>query len=182
MYNNKKYISIFCGSRDGSDSNLVKLAFELSHLISNKYGLIYGGTNIGLMNAFANGALSNNGEVIGVITEQFRIDGIMHAGVINMITTTDMHKRKAEIYKLADIYLVFPGGFGTLDELFEILTWKSLNLLDKPIIIYNYKGFFDYLILFLNNSFSTGFITDKMNDLFVVVNDLEELQNILQLN
>lgn len=181
MNNNRKYISIFCGSRNGNDPNLVKLAFELSYRISNKYGLIYGGTNIGLMNAFANGALNNNGELIGVITEQFKIDGIMHTDVVNMITAPDMHKRKEEIYKRADIYLVFPGGFGTLDELFEILTWKSLNLLDKPIIIFNYKGFFDYLILFLNNSLTDGFITDKMNDLFVIIDDFDELQKILQL-
>ena len=181
MLEGKKYISIFCGSRNGNNPKLLSLAYEFGMYISNNYGLVYGGTNIGLMNAFAEGVLKGNGNIIGVITEQFINAGIMHEGVSNMIISADMHKRKADIYNIADIYVVFPGGLGTLDELFELLTWKSLNILNKPVLLFNYDGYFNNLLLFLEHVKLTGFIDPELNKLFVVCERYEDLKHMLEI-
>lgn len=175
MEKTKPLISVFCGSRIGNNKELFDFAYQFGKVISKKYGLIYGGTNIGLMNAFANGILDAKGEIYGIITEKFKDDGIMHNGVEKMIVTSNMHKRKKKIYDLADIFIVFPGGLGTLDETFEVLTWKQLNIIDKPIFIFNYKGFFNGLFSFLDDINHYGFTDNNVDKLYTVVNDFKEL-------
>lgn len=177
----KPLISVFCGSRIGSNQELLDFAYQFGKVISNKYGLIYGGTNIGLMNAFATGVLDNNGEIYGVITEKFKNDGIMHHGVNKMIVTQNMHERKKKIYDLADIFVVFPGGLGTLDETFEILTWKQLCIINKPIFIFNYKGFFNGLFSFIENINNYGFTDNNVDKLYTVINDFKELVNAVDI-
>jgi len=181
MDKTKPIISVFCGSRIGSNQELLDFAYQFGKVISKKYGLIYGGTNVGLMNACANGVLENNGEIYGIITEKFKDDGIMHNGVKKMIVTQNMHERKKKIYDLADIFIVFPGGLGTLDETFEILTWKQLNIIDKPILIFNYKGFFNGLFRFLDDINNYGFIDKNVDKLYTVVNDYRELVNAVDI-
>jgi len=181
MKKTKPLISIFCGSRLGNNQELLEFAYQFGKIISKKYGLIYGGTNIGLMNAFANGVLESKGEIFGVITKKFENDGIMHKGVLNMLITSDMHERKKKIYDLADVFVVFPGGLGTLDETFEVLTWKQLNIIDKPVLIFNYNGFFDMLFKFLNDINNYGFTDTNVNKLYKVVNNYKELVNAIDL-
>lgn len=171
----KPLISIFCGSRNGNNQELLDLAYQFGKVISKNYGLIYGGTNIGLMNAFANGVLESKGEIHGIITEKFKNEGMMHKGVENMIVTSNMHERKMRIYDIANIFIVFPGGLGTLDETFEVLTWKQLNIIDKPILIFNYKGFFNGLFRFLDDINNYGFTDKNIDRLYTVVNDYKEL-------
>jgi hypothetical protein len=181
MEKTKPLISIFCGSRIGNDLELLDFAYQFGKTISKKYGLIYGGTNIGLMNSFANGVLDSNGEILGVITEKFKNEGIMHNGVENMIITSNMHERKKIIYDLADIFIIFPGGLGTLDETFEVLTWKQLNIIDKPIFIFNYKGFFNDLFNFLDNINNYGFIDKNANELYSVHNNYKDIISAIDL-
>ncbi len=175
MEKTKPLISIFCSSRLGNNQELLDLAYQFGKIISEKYGLIYGGTNIGLMNAFANGVLENKGEIIGVITKKFKNDAIMHKGVLNMLVTSNMHERKKIIYDLADVFVVFPGGLGTLDETFEVLTWKQLNIIDKPVLIFNYNGFFDGLFKFLDDINNFGFTDNNVDKLYKVANNYKEL-------
>lgn len=172
-----KYISIFCSSRDGNDILLKNIAYDSGVLLSRKFGIIYGGTNIGLMNDFANGVLSNNGEIIGVITKHFKNVGIMHTGIKNMIIVPTMHHRKKIIYKLSDIFLIFPGGFGTLDEMFEVITWKQLCIIDKPIIMFNYNGFFNKLIDYLKDLTKAGFIDVNFFEIVTICNSYKELSD-----
>ncbi len=177
----KPLISVFCGSRIGNNKELLDHAYQFGKVISQKYGLIYGGTNIGLMNAFANGVLDNKGEIYGIITEKFKNEGIMHNGVVKMIVTSNMHERKKKIYDLADIFVVFPGGLGTLDETFEILTWKQLNIINKPILIFNYIGFFNGLFRFLDDINKNGFSDKNVDKLYTVVNDFRDLVSAVDL-
>lgn len=180
MKKTKPLISIFCGSRNGNNPELINIAYEFGATISTKFGLIYGGTNIGLMNAFANGVIDNDGDIYGIITEKFKSEGIMHNGVKKMIIATNMHDRKRKIYDLADVFVVFPGGLGTLDETFEILTWKHLNIFDKPILFFNYHGFFNGLFKLIEDIKKKEFIdfnTDKLYSTFDNFKDLIDMIN-----
>ena len=177
MPNRKEYISIFCGSRIGNDPLLRKIAYDFGYLLSTKYNLIYGGTNIGLMNDFANGVLNNKGKIIGIITENFKNSGIMHEGLTKCILVPDMHKRKIEIYKRADYFLVFPGGYGTLDEIFEVITWKQLGLINQPVVIFNYNGFFTTLFNHLENTSMAGFTDSNIYEIVDICQNYDELRH-----
>lgn len=142
-------LCVFCSS-----SNLVPEHFRCDaialadRLVDEKITLIYGGGSVGLMGVLADRILEKGGEVIGVIPEFLRTEELAHEGLTEMIVTGSMHERKIEMSRRADAFAVLPGGFGTLDEFFEILTWKQLGLHAKPIVVANTGGWFDPILAF----------------------------------
>lgn len=155
-------IAVYCGSSSG-DSSLFKLAAtELGALIASQgMTLVYGGARIGLMGAVADAALAAGGDVIGVIPGALMHDEVVHAGLTHFEVVGSMHERKARMLDLADAVVAMPGGFGTLDELFEALTWAQLRFHAKPIGMLNLNGYFDALLSFLDDSVSTGFLSER---------------------
>ncbi len=138
-------------------------------------GLVYGGGNVGLMGAVADGALSQKGEVIGVIPRALMEKELGHGGVTALHVVTSMHERKQMMVDLSDGFIALPGGFGTLDELFETLTWLQLSFHDKPVGILNVGGFFDGLIDFIHHMSRSGFLKPEHARCVLVESDAEKL-------
>lgn len=166
-----KRITVFCGSSIGTEEIFEIKARELGKKIANeKIELVYGGANIGLMGAVANGSLCEGGSVIGVLPKFFKSKEIEHKKLSQLILVDTMHERKTKMNELCDGVIALPGGFGTLEELFEMLTWGQLGLHTKPIGILNINGFYDELISFSDTMFKKGFLKD-VNRKMVLVND-----------
>ena len=161
-------IAVYCGSLSG-DSSLFKLAAtELGALIATQgMALVYGGARIGLMGVVADAALAAGGEVIGVIPEALMQDEVVHTGLTHLEVVESMHERKARMLDLADAAVAMPGGLGTLDELFEALSWAQLRFHAKPIGMLNLDGYFDTLLSFLDQSVSTGFLSERNRQLLL---------------
>lgn len=156
----------------------MQLAEKVGQIIAKKtYGLVYGGGNVGLMGAAANAAVSNGSEVIGVIPKCLMTREMAHFEVTKLHIVEDMHERKRMMYEFSDVFLILPGGMGTLDEMFEITTWAQLGLHNKPIYLLNEFGFFDHLVQFLQHSNQEGFIRDPHLNLFKVIS-LQDFENI----
>ena len=156
-------ICIFCGanaSLDPAVNEQVKLITD--YFVKNGVELVYGGAAIGIMGALANGVMAGGGSVIGVIPQQLMNKEVAHGGLTELHVVKDMHERKKMMYDLSDAFLIFPGGMGTMDELFEILTWKQLGLHHKPIAVFNINHYYDHLLKFLENAVNKGLI--KPND------------------
>lgn len=172
-----KSVCVFCGSRVGNDSHYVGAAKEVANFLSiSNHSLVYGGAAVGLMGALADECLRLGLNVTGVLPEHFNTHEIVHDKLTNLIQTKGMHERKFKMYELSDSFLVIPGGLGTLDELFEIVTWKQIGLHDKPIAIWNYKTYFDSLIKFLKFTQDEGFVSG-LDSLVHVSSDLKEIFN-----
>ena len=153
-----KRITVFCGSSVGTDSiykTQAKIVGEA--LAKNNIELVYGGAKIGLMGAVADGVLSKGGKVTGVLPNFLRSKEIAHEQLTNLILVDTMHERKTRMNELCDGVIALPGGFGTLEELFEMLTWAQLGLHKKPIGILNIDGFYDTLIDLIQTMVSKGF-------------------------
>src|SRR5215203_5745857 len=145
-----KRVSVFCGSSLGTDEVFQKHAHFVGETLAiQKIGLVYGGANVGLMGAVADGALSKGGEVIGVLPNFLRAKEIAHKNLTQLILVETMHERKTMMNELSDGVIALPGGFGTLEEFFEMLTWAQLGLHKKPIALLNIGGFFDSLKSFI---------------------------------
>jgi uncharacterized protein (TIGR00730 family) len=152
-------IAVFCGSNDGTDDRFSAAAIELGTAIAAcGHRLVYGGGRVGLMGAVADTALAAGGEVIGVITEHLVGAEVAHTGVTSLEITGSMHERKARMAELSDGVIVLPGGFGTLDESFELLTWNQLGLLAVPVVFLDVAGFFGPLFDFVSHAVSAGFV------------------------
>jgi uncharacterized protein (TIGR00730 family) len=161
-------ICIFCGANASVDPDVEKEVKNLmDHFARNKVHLVYGGAGIGIMGSLATELMIKGGEVTGVIPQHLMKKEIAHGGLSNLHVVKDMHDRKKMMYDLSDAFLILPGGMGTLDELFEILTWKQLGIHNKPIAILNLNGYYDHLISFLNHAKGLGLI--KENDLRLFV-------------
>lgn len=162
-------ISVFCGSSSGEDAIFVKEAYKVGKLLAeNEITVVYGGAKVGLMGNLANGALENGGEVIGVIPEFLETKEVSHEGLTDLIIVESMHQRKAVMYQLSDGIIVLPGGFGTMEEFFEMLTWAQLGMHQKPIGILNTKGFYDHLLTFFEEMQKQKFIKNTHQKLFIV--------------
>jgi hypothetical protein len=152
-------ICVYCGSADGVHADYLKAAYQLGETLARrKMRLIYGGGKTGLMGALADGALQAGGEVIGVIIPSMNTPALAHAGLSAMEVVPDMHGRKARMHELADGYIALPGGFGTLDELFETITWAQIGHHQKPIGLLNVRGYFNHLLEALDYAVQEGFI------------------------
>ncbi|WP_010523247.1 TIGR00730 family Rossman fold protein [Aquimarina agarivorans] len=154
-----KKIAVFCGSSEGSDTIFMEQASLLGQTLALKgIGLVYGGANIGLMGAVADGALSQKGNVTGVLPYFLKSKEIAHQHLNQLILVDNMHERKAKMATLSDGIITLPGGFGTMEELFEMLTWASLGLHNKPIGILNSNDFYDSLISLMNTMVDKKFL------------------------
>lgn len=152
-------ICIFCGANSSADLEVEKKAKEvMSFFGKNNIELVYGGAAIGVMGTLATDLMAQGGRVTGVIPQHLMKKEVAHGGLTELVVTKDMHERKQLMYKLSDAFLIFPGGMGTLDELFEIVTWRQLGLHHKPIAILNINGYFDSLLTFLDHAVAQGLI------------------------
>lgn len=169
-----KNICVYCGSRKGNNPKFPELAKQAGREIAHRdWGIVYGGGKIGMMGELANAALTEGGDVIGVIPTHLKELEVFHEGLTDLHETQDMHTRKALMESISDAFLVLPGGFGTLDEFFEILTWRQLGLHNKPIFLLNADGYFDGLLQYTQNAVKHEFIHKESLSLFHVCDDLE---------
>lgn len=152
-------ISVFCGSSSGFDEKFHAAATELgAEIAGGGHRLVYGGGHVGLMGAVADAVLANGGEVTGVITEQLKALELAHDGVTLLEVELDMHARKARMAALSDGVIVLPGGFGTYDEAFEILTWNQLGIVSVPVVFLDVDGFYSSLFDFIAGAVAAGFM------------------------
>lgn len=151
-------ICVFCGSSSGRRTEYADAAQAVGALIA-EYGhtLVYGGGRVGLMGVVADAALEAGGDVVGVITEQLETLEVGHTGLTDLHIVDSMHERKATMAALADGVIVLPGGFGTLDEMFEILTWNQLGLVASPVVLFDVDAYFDMLFRFIDDVVAGGF-------------------------
>ena len=173
---NMKRIVVFCGSSLGFNPIYKEAAIELGNYFANhKIGLVYGGGKIGMMGAIADTILAHNGEVIGVIPKLLEKEEVVHSGVEEMIVCKKMSERKVIMSKLIDGYITLPGGFGTLDELFEALTLGQLHIEQKPVGLLNVNGFFDATLLQLDKMVEEGYLKPQNRKLLLVGTSVDEL-------
>lgn len=165
-------ICVFTGSSLGSDPAFAAGAKALgAELALRGHGLVYGGGRVGLMGVLAQAVLEGGGEVIGVIPRFMESKEVAHTGVTRLEWVESMHARKARMAELADAFVALPGGWGTLDELFEILTWAQLGLHAKPVALLNLCGFFDPLLAHLGAAVEAGFVRPSHHGLLQVAAD-----------
>jgi uncharacterized protein (TIGR00730 family) len=158
-------VAVFCASKTGSNPAHMDNARALGEgLAKAGINIVYGGGGKGLMGAVADGHLAAGGRITGVIPSILRDREHQHQGLSELIVTRDMHERKRTIYERCDAAIILPGGFGTLDELFEMLTWNQLSIHDKRIFILNTEGFYDHLIAHLQHMEQEAFLYDKVSD------------------
>lgn len=173
-------ISVFCGSRSGDNPIFSSAASQLGTLIANKkIKLIYGAGNIGLMGVIADACLAANGYVIGVIPTKLVDKEVAHKGLTEIFIVDSMHERKALMASKSDAFIALPGGFGTCDELFEILTWAQLGIHHNPIGILNTEGFFDPLLVWIDQMIGQGFVKPKFRELLLIASKPEDLLDLI---
>lgn len=172
-------VCVFCGAQNGRSEQFREDAFAVGQLIA-KHGmrLVYGGSKDGLMGATANGVLSRGGRVLGVLPKKLANKELAHKDIQEFITVETMAQRKDILMNESDVFIILPGGLGTLDELFEVLTANTLGFMDKPVYILNNEGYYTALISWLESIAGTG-LSRPPADLFTVVNDLEALDRLL---
>ncbi|MEY4052402.1 MAG: TIGR00730 family Rossman fold protein [Chitinophagia bacterium] len=175
-----KALTVFCGSKSGKNSSFLTAASALGHLLAQaNIHLVYGGGNKGLMGALANGCLAQGGKVIGIIPKLLLEWEAQHTGLSELIITEDMHDRKKMLYEKGDAGLVLPGGMGTLDELFEMLTWNNLKIHNKKVFILNIDGYYDALIHLLDTMDTNEFMYDNWKDRIIICSSVEMLKPFL---
>jgi uncharacterized protein (TIGR00730 family) len=168
-------VAVYCGSAPGSNSAFLDQARALGSEIARAgLGMVYGGASVGLMGAVADAALEGGAEVIGVLPEVLSGSEIAHRGLTRLEVVKTMHARKARMVHLADGFLILPGGYGTLDELMEIVTWKQLRLHAKPCVLINTGGYWNGLLAFLDTAVESGFLKAENRRLLDVAGDAEE--------
>ncbi len=169
-------ISVFCGSSAGTDDIFQASAYQLGKYFANHgIQLVYGGANVGLMGAVANGVIENGGKVIGVLPLFLRNVEIAHKNLTQLIIVESMHERKTKMNELSDGVIMLPGGFGTLEEFFEMLTWAQLGLHKKPLAILNINGFYDELLSLIQKMVRKGFLKQANQDMIMVGDNIATL-------
>ncbi|WP_397445521.1 TIGR00730 family Rossman fold protein [Polaribacter sp. R77954] len=171
-----KRIVVFCGSSLGFNAVYKDAAIELgNYFAKHNMGLVYGGGKIGMMGILADTILAKKGEVIGVIPKLLEKEEVVHAGVEEMIVCKKMSERKVIMSKLIDGYITLPGGFGTLDELFEALTLNQLHIEQKPVGLLNINGFFDAILAQIDKMVVEGYVKEANKKLLIVGNSVDDL-------
>jgi uncharacterized protein (TIGR00730 family) len=169
-------LAVFCGSKKGNDPIYAQHAEELGKLLAkNNITLIYGGGSTGMMGAVADAVMGNNGKVIGIITKKLVDWEHQHQGITDLSVVDDMHIRKQKMYELCDAAVILPGGVGTLDEFFEMVTWNQLSIHDKKIYILNSGNFFDLLLKHIEVMETQGFLYESVTTRITVLNDPRQL-------
>ena len=173
-------VAVFCGSKNGNDAAYVSAAWSLGEILAKqKITVVYGGGSAGLMGNVADGALSNGGTVVGIIPKLLVEWEVAHRNLTELIVCDDMHRRKQLIYARCNIAIILPGGFGTLDELFEVLTWNQLTIHDIQVLILNTNGFYDHLINHLEKLKENGFLYEGAYEKLQVMQTAEEIKEWL---
>lgn len=176
-----KSITVFCGSSFGSDEIYKEQAILLGQTLAKQnIQLIYGGANVGLMGAVADGALSSGGKVIGVLPHFLQSKEIAHQQLTELVLVETMHERKTKMNELCDGVIVLPGGYGTLEEFFEMITWAQLGLHKKPIAILNIDGFYDDLINLVKTMVDKGFLKQINRDMLLISDTIDELLEMMR--
>jgi uncharacterized protein (TIGR00730 family) len=171
-----KRIVVFCGSSSGTDPIFETRAYETGKLLAQLgIGLVYGGARVGLMGAVADGALAHGGEVIGVLPRFLSGKEIGHAGLTDLIIVDNMHERKTKMHELSDGVIALPGGFGTMEEVFEMVTWGQLGLHRKPVGVLNVDGFYNDLAELLQTMVTKGFLKQENQRMLLFADTIEEL-------
>jgi uncharacterized protein (TIGR00730 family) len=153
-------VGVFCGAHAGNASHYVETAALVARsAVERGFGIVYGGGRVGLMGVVADAALAAGGEVIGVIPEALATKEVAHGGVTQLHVVSTMHERKALMADLSDAFIALPGGFGTMDEFCEILTWAQLRIHSKPVCLLNAGGYYDELLALFDKMVREGFVT-----------------------
>ena len=173
-------VAVYCGSSDGKNPAYLAEARELGAAVAaSGLGLVYGGASVGLMGAVADAALAGGAEVVGVLPEVLAGNEIAHAGLTRLELVCTMHERKARMAELADAFLVLPGGYGTLEELLEVVTWAQLRLHAKPVILINAAGYWDGFLKFLESAVAAGFLKKQNRELLRVATGAQDAVQML---
>ena len=173
-------IAIFCGSSEGYSECYRETAYALGNIIAERgMRVVYGGARIGLMGAVADGALDNDGEVIGVIPHFLRTKEVTHEGLTELLLTDTMHERKVKMHELSDAVITLPGGWGTMEEMFEMLTWGQLGLHQKPMGMLNVNGFYDSLRGLADMMVAEGFLKQEIRDMLLFSESIDELLEMM---
>lgn len=169
-------ICIFCGAYPGRDGRFREIAAHVSHsVVAAGYGIVYGGGRVGLMGTIADAALEMGGEVIGVIPETLASEEVAHPEITRLHIVQTMHERKALMADLSDGFIALPGGFGTMDEFHEILTWRQLGIHHKPVGLLNVDGYYDDLLALYDRMEHDGFVREETRQLLTAAPTIEEL-------
>ncbi len=172
-----KAIAVFCGSKTGNNLLFEEHTRALGTLLAkNNVGIVYGGGNKGLMAAVANAALDNGGHVTGIIPELLKATEHMHEGLTETHVVQTMHLRKQMLYEKCDAAIILPGGYGTLDEVFEMLTWNQLNIHSKKIFFLNSGGFYDHLIAHVNKMHEEGFLYNNPTEQMQIITTPQQME------
>jgi uncharacterized protein (TIGR00730 family) len=173
-------LAVFCGSKNGKTPLYVQHAIELGKLMANQgITLVYGGGNVGIMGTIADTVMQNGGKVIGVIPKVLLEWERQHTSLTELLVTDDMHTRKKKMYELCDAAVILPGGFGTLDEMFEMITWNQLSIHDKHIFILNSGGFYAHLLSHIRQMQEENFLYEAAQQRLTFLSTPGELSNFL---
>jgi len=171
-----KRVTVFCGSSFGTEKIYEEQAYQLGKTLAEQdIELVYGGANVGLMGAVADGVLDNKGKVIGVLPIFLKNVEIAHKSLTELIIVDTMHQRKTKMDELSDGVITLPGGFGTLEEFFEMLTWAQLGLHKKPVAILNINGFYDELLALVQTMVNKGFLKKANQEMLLVSDNINDL-------
>ena len=179
MHKTIKNIAVFCGTKVGSHSSFTTLAGEIGNKLAGRgITIICGGNKNGIVGALIDGAVGANGRIIGILPDELQNVEQLHPHLSELIKAPTITDSKQKLIEIADAFLILPGGFGTLDEMFETITLRVIGRHDKPIIIYNYNGFWDNLLMQINKMTEEGFIRKEGSNL-LIVKEWQELEIIL---
>ena len=174
-------IAVYCASSDEIAPKYRNAAVAMGHAMADQgIGLVFGGGSVGLMGTIADAILERGGEVIGVIPEKLQDRELGHTGCTALHVVDTMHTRKQMMMDLADAFIAMPGGYGTMEELFEVVTWAQLNYHRKPVGVLNVDGFYDALIAFVQHAVNEGFVREELRHLITVDQDPARLLEKLE--
>lgn len=171
-----KSITVFCGSSEGYVDVYMEQAYTLGKVLAEKgIKVIYGGAKVGLMGAVADGVLNNNGHITGVIPHFLRTKEVAHDGLTELLVVDSMHERKLKMYDLCEGVITLPGGWGTMDEMFEMLTWSQLGMHTMPVGILNINNYYDALTAFITSMVQEGFLNENVRKMLLSSDNIETL-------
>lgn len=169
-------IVVFCGSSEGKDPLVLNKAYSLGkEMAERSIQLVYGAARIGVMGKLAQGALEHSGNVVGIIPDFLKLKEVFHPGLTKLIVTENMHERKLKMHEMSEGVIMLPGGFGTLEEFFEMITWAQLGLHHKPIGILNINGFYNSLMEMLKTMVDQGFVKQQNYDMILIDHSINGL-------
>lgn len=174
-------IAVFCGSAEGYNEIYRESAYQAGAMLAEKgIRVVYGAAKIGLMGAVADGVINNNGHITGVIPGFLQGREITHEGLTELIIVETMHERKLKMYERCDGVIILPGGWGTMDEMFEMLTWGQLGMHNKPIGILNINGYYEALKVMNNSMVEEGFLDENTRNILLFSESLDELLQMME--